>query len=229
MSRPISRFTLANLLILIGLIAAELGALRAGTDFAERLSFTFTLAALAVGLLGALVRRGDAAWIGFALFGWGCALLYVVPSLGERVNQHLITTELLDEIVVRLHPQVPELALPTFNNAQVTSSMGEIGNIIMFNKSDFPYRNLLSPAENKALDNYFDQRQSYDSQMMAIRQKQRNSRRVGQSLLTLILALIGAVLGRFLGNRRESVATNANEVRGVDVAHQPITSGVQSL
>ena len=101
--RAQNRFSLALLMGFIGAIAVGLGGMRLGSDLAEKVTFNLALLALLVGLLGAIVRRGEGAWVGFALFGWCHALLAFVPAAATHQDP-LIASVLVRLVAARLHP-----------------------------------------------------------------------------------------------------------------------------
>jgi hypothetical protein len=98
------RISIAGLMAVVLFCAVGVAALRAASETWAGLILTATLAILAVGLLGAIYRRGPAHafWGGFALFGWGYLLLCFGPWFASEVQPHLASTGLLD----RLYPQI---------------------------------------------------------------------------------------------------------------------------
>src|SRR3954451_18896719 len=101
----------------IGSLAVGLGAMRLGSWLANRSTLAVTLVVLLSGLLGAIVRRGEGPWAGFALFGWAYLMLAFLAPLdgnyGARLNP---ASDLIDELVAGLHPfPGPEPGWPAFN------------------------------------------------------------------------------------------------------------------
>jgi hypothetical protein len=195
----VSRFTVANVLVLIGVLAAGLAAMRDGSDLAAQTVFTLTLASLFVGLLGAIVCRGSAAWAGFALFGWGYMLSACLSPLKDQIQPRLLTTALLAGFSERLQNLPPKPQDPPFQQA------GKNGNINgkIVDGQWVP----MTPEEIQIHGTYLAESRYYWSQYNAKGNQIHNSRQIGHLLLSLIFALIGAVLGRFLAIRCRSSAT----------------------
>ncbi len=162
----VSRFTVANILALIAVLAVGLAAMRDGSDLTERAAFSLMLVALFVGLVGAIVRRSEGAWVGFAICGWGYALLAFVPAISREVAPHLLTTEPLDGLVKRLSPPAAKPpAIPQLNSQYMTM-IGSMENLSMSgggSPGNF-HRSLLSPDEQKTLDDYLARYQTYQTQ-----------------------------------------------------------------
>jgi hypothetical protein len=116
MPRARNRSSLAILMGLIGVLATGLGGMRNGSAMAKKWIWTATLLTMFVGLLGALVRRGEGAWVGFALFGWAYALLAFDPGIIPSYYQRLVFADAVEGIVPRLHPiPGPRPMLPSLN------------------------------------------------------------------------------------------------------------------
>src|SRR5262245_18073556 len=71
------RRSIAGLMGIVVLVAFGLAALRDGTELAAGTFFLVTCGVLAMGVVGAVCRRGAdrAGWLGFSLFGWGYLFL----------------------------------------------------------------------------------------------------------------------------------------------------------
>jgi hypothetical protein len=101
------RFTIAGLMGLVVVVAVGVAALR----FASEL-WASILLMLTLGVLGAAVlafhdrtRARRAWWRGFALFGWGYLVLAMGPWAAEAIAPHLPTTQGLDALYARMHPE----------------------------------------------------------------------------------------------------------------------------
>jgi hypothetical protein len=196
----VSRFTVANILALIAVLAAGLAAMRDGSDLAARAAFTLMLGALLVGLLGAIVLRGEAAWVGFALFGWVYALATCVSPIKEEIRPRLLTTWLLDDFTERMHniPPLPAsapLRVPTVQTGNRARKMVDGRWVTM------------TPAEAQMQADYLAKINHRWSRYHAKEAEINNSRQIGHLILSLIFALVGAVLGRILAARCRLGAT----------------------
>jgi hypothetical protein len=198
----VSRFNLASLLALIGVLALGLAAMRDGSDLVERIIFTLLLVVLFAGLVGAIVRRRAGAWAGFAVCGWGYSFIAFIPAVNEEVAPHLLTMKPLNDFVARLYPQETPPALPTLNS-NFMQTVGDVVDLQLAMKNNLS-RALLSPTEQQALDSYSGNLQTYLTRRDSIEQRVANALRIGHSMLALAFALVGAVLGRVLGARRGS-------------------------
>ncbi len=78
------RFSIANLLGLVAVIALGFAAVRSASDFWLGATFLLTIGLLCAGVLGAVVERGHGVWwLGFAVFGWVYFALGFEPSLSR--------------------------------------------------------------------------------------------------------------------------------------------------
>jgi heme A synthase len=65
------RVTIAQLMLVVVVLAVGFAALRTGTQTSLKVVHTLTLALLMIALVGSLARRRRRApWVGFAVFGW---------------------------------------------------------------------------------------------------------------------------------------------------------------
>src|SRR5262249_28230249 len=101
---PMRRFSIAELLGIIAVVAIGLAAMRDASPLVFSAVFTITLVALLVALLGAWVgTRPRGAWCGFAVFGWANFLIAFVPALESSIGADLPTTGLFQDIGSRFH------------------------------------------------------------------------------------------------------------------------------
>jgi hypothetical protein len=198
----VSRFTVANILALVAALAAGMAALRDGSDLALRAVYTLTLVVLFVGLLGALVRREKAGWIGFALFGWGYALLACVPAIEGAIEPTLLTTSLF-QVLVEHSLGIPPDPKPLRFEALVVMSP-QVGT----EKTSEGYRKQvdgqslpLSKEESRLLDDYLNRSEARSSAYKKLETRLSNSTRIGHLSFCLAFATAGAVLGRVLADR----------------------------
>jgi hypothetical protein len=99
------RTTVLGLMGVVLLFAVGMAALRLNDEVLTAGVFAATFAALGVGALFAIYRRG--AWAGFAIFGWAVFLIcqpQTAPAVGP--------TSLVMGVVVRLIPRGPDLRFP---------------------------------------------------------------------------------------------------------------------
>lgn len=92
------RFSLRQLLALVGFVAVGFGALMASWPWMASAIYTLTVGILAFAVLAAVGKTGRAKffWIGFAVVGWG--YLWLAENEGDvayPVNDRLVTTKLL--------------------------------------------------------------------------------------------------------------------------------------
>jgi hypothetical protein len=118
------RFSIAVVLALVGMLGLFLGAMRNGSALAMKLTWTATALALLVGLLGALVRRGEAAWVGFALFGWGYALHSLDRVVAPNLYQKFVFADVLEAIVPEMHPMPSSRPVVPAINGQFLRQFG---------------------------------------------------------------------------------------------------------
>ncbi len=190
------RFPLAWLMALVGIIAIGLAAMRNASWLAVQIAFTLTLLALMVGLLAALVRRGDGAWAGFAVFGWCYAICGLIPAVGDRCGQRLLTNSVLLLVVDQIHPTSIAPSPPRLNTRFVVS-IGDLSLLPDLSASQID-RSLLTTREETMVDGYVDQIRAYRGRYIVASHKQNMATEVGKSLLTVLFALGGALLGRAL-------------------------------
>src|SRR6185312_8019285 len=92
---------MAGALCGIVFVAVGFAALREADELWDRWLFSLTLGLLLFAVLLAACRTGDrrSFWIGFALFGWGYLILFLIPSTGRmpittKVSSQLHQTKL---------------------------------------------------------------------------------------------------------------------------------------
>ena len=213
MSGSPKRFPLSILMGFIGVLAVGLGLMRNGSWLAGRVTLAVLAVVLLVGLLGALVRRGEGSWVGFALFGWSYALLaFIFPpeaEYGRRINP---ISDLVDRLVNGLHPGPgPSPAAPTFN-PRFQAMIGDPQNLAFLREGQGlgnpGLLSRLTDAEKTTLKAYQDQLDSYNGGVVLLAERQANARGIGHALFAMIFALIGSVLGRVLQQSGPHVDTS---------------------
>lgn len=206
MTSPSNRFTLKILMGLIGFLAVGLGAMRVGSMMADRLSMVITSIALIIVLLGAIVRRGEGAWVGFALFGWFAFGTSLIPPIGPnpRIDP---AAELVNWLVQAMHPQVGEgPSLPELN-----SQFMEMLLVVPFGQlmTDPRARALLSPSEAEKYDAFVGRWQTHEDASLHSQMRRFHAVNIGHHLFALLFGCLGAVAGRFL-SITELRCSNAN-------------------
>jgi len=188
---------------LIGVIALGLAAMRAGTPLAAGAAFNASLLAFLVSTLGAMVRRGEPAWVGFSLFGWTYLLMAFVPPLMVE-TPGLLTTQLVLGLAERLQPpRGTEPLPPIFKNkrALALNTPSMLRSPENFTRSS-SIRLELTSAESIALDAYHAQLKAYQNATLRFSEQLNQAYRAGQSFFAIIFAAGGAILGRVIATQR---------------------------
>jgi hypothetical protein len=84
---------------LMGIVlACGLGfaAIKSPTFQVVSVTFTVALTILLASIVGAIFGRYRAFWIGFAIFGWGYAILALAPGAWTSVRPYLVTSHLIN-------------------------------------------------------------------------------------------------------------------------------------
>ena len=174
------RFSIAAMLALVGFAALAFAALRAATNLWSGAIHTFTVFALGVGLVGALIRgRRSGGWIGFAAVGWTTYLTALALIVFEAsVPPHLpVKTPLplahrIGEVlfpVLNAEPQSLD-AIPGFSAQPMSEEKRAVITAWQMDVANVPVR---KAAINSILDN----------------------------VACIVLALLGALVGTFLERR----------------------------
>lgn len=109
------RFSIAEVLALIAILAVALAALRSPSYLWANVTFSLALVALVVALVNVVYGRGAgrAYWVGFSLSGWIYLAICSVPGLREAVCPRLATEVILDFLY-------PQLSPPSTTSSSVT-------------------------------------------------------------------------------------------------------------
>jgi hypothetical protein len=190
---------MANTLVLIGVLAAGMTAMRNGSDLATRAIFTLTLGILLVGLLGSIVCRRHAAWVGFALFGWAYLIATCVPPMAATIRHRLLTEKLLEIFVEHMYEIPP-------SPGHLLFPVEQHGNSYM--KVVDGQRVPLTAAETKAFTDFTTQVNDRNLRINAMGIEIQNAQQIGAMLVSLIFALVGAGVGQFLAARCRPSATH---------------------
>jgi RNA binding activity-knot of a chromodomain len=183
MGKPL-RFSLAALVGVILLVSVYLAALRQSSTWAVELALTLTIGVLTAGLLWALFSPNANRWfwLGFQLAGWGYLLLAFSDWSQAQLKTHLITTRL----VTGLHQQ-----MPIANPQDVT---------VEWHGYWYPAE-ILRQSGAKHFIHYRGYGPEWDEWIgpERIRGQLGPFLSISHSLLSLVLALAGGVIGGCLG------------------------------
>jgi hypothetical protein len=189
------RFRISSLLALVLFMGVSFAALRSASRVWADALFAVTLLALTSAILLTAHRRGRtrAFWLGFTLFG----SIYLAASLIPPLESRLLSHKLLAETAP--HPRWDDVVLDWIPNTTVSQTvLGTVPSpssrwadvalseiVVTDGRSTSPPANYIKRIvgwSNSEATEAFN--------------------RIGHSLFTLILALIGGQLSRFLAGRR---------------------------
>lgn len=100
---PRFRLSLRGVGMLILCFAISLMALKESTGYWAAVMSTIAMVVLLGGTVAAIVSADRAGWIGFAVFGWGYAVLGLGPVSDSRA--YLLTSVAIAELFPRLHDE----------------------------------------------------------------------------------------------------------------------------
>jgi hypothetical protein len=185
------RFNIASLLGVILVFGVGIAALRESSDLWESGVFTLTLATLLISILLAIHRTEfkRAFWVGFALFGWTCLGLSLVPSIESR----LITTKALAYLDSKVPGRPPGAFTVGFSATDIGFPVNRV-QAVAFNSNGTQLATssqgtvrLWDLGSGKLLSGW--------------RGASENFVRIGHSLLSLIAGILGGQLSRHLDAR----------------------------
>jgi MFS family permease len=163
------RVSLAGLLGFIGMVAVGLAALVNATDLWVGAVLMLTIGLLLGGLLGVILRgRREAAWVGFVVFGWGFFFVGLIPNVG--VWTMTLSDASAGWVFRQANSPPPPPVVPT-------QSSGVGGGPI------FPQMRAYLDATQAAEDHL---------------RRSQNAPLIGQWLLVLLYAQVGAIVGGIL-------------------------------
>ena len=192
MNRQVGRQTIAMWMFYVGLFAGGLAAIRSGSNLAEKGIFTLTLAVLSIGFLGAIVRRGNPAWLGFALFGWGSLIIVQIENKNQIRNEdRMITTALINELADRVQPEAGGLV-----RSETPAIFGNMraGSLLEAQPGD-PFWATLAPSQQEELVRYQKGTVSIP--------RRSNAKNVMESMFTILCALSGTIVGRLIATQHQ--------------------------
>ena len=215
------RFSFAGMMGIVVLIAFGCGALRSASDLWASAALTLAVAVLFAGILGVLFRRLDARafWSGFALFGWGYAVLVFGPWLNTNIGPQLVTTKLLGYVHEKLQQtgQAPVSQIAAGRGVALldydSDGWADLYVANAWSAPDSSFTNVAS-SQNTLYRNLGNGR---FVNITAVANGPvpgspwENFQRVGHSLLALFFGLIGGMLARYFYAARGQGATPKEE------------------
>jgi hypothetical protein len=121
----VKRFKIANLMVVVLLIAVALAALRYPLSIGlASVVFTLTVVIFLTATLGSILNH-KGAWIGFSLFGWGSLLLAFGPWQPSEATPipTPLTTIFLKEMSIRIYgsPRISDLKVVGYEKPEAVS------------------------------------------------------------------------------------------------------------
>ncbi len=107
MDRP--RFSIASLLVVIGVFGIALGAFRNPSYLWANVTFSVAFAAIVLAIINTIYGRGAdrAYWLGFALCGGIYFATCTVPGIRDSLCPRLVTEVIFDLLYPHVSPQPP--------------------------------------------------------------------------------------------------------------------------
>jgi hypothetical protein len=175
------KYSLKSLFFGVTCIAVCCAALTIGTRPVAAASMALTFVLLLSAIVFCFVSQGSkrAFWFGFSVFGWGFLMVHFLPSLETKIlPTRLSPTSLVDDLLDKMHPllvhNVPADWDPSVDPQGYNSS--PTGTLFGDGKGGYVYKLPVLV--------FF--------------------RVIGQMLFTILMALLGGILGRFLYQRRQA-------------------------
>ncbi len=103
------RFTIGGLILVVGVVAVALAAIRSGSPTWLGAMLSITFFAMICSFLGIALGRAmrRVYWSGFALLGWSYLLLVFTPWIDEHVGQFVLAPHLFDYIEEVIQSSTP--------------------------------------------------------------------------------------------------------------------------
>jgi hypothetical protein len=208
---PPLRFSLLGLMALVAYVGLGCAALRYATPLWASALFTLAVGLVMIGLLGAVFRREQAraGWIGFLVFGGGYLLLTCGPwSQGD----YLLTNYGLAWLELKLHGEAqvqPQSAWTVSGNPSLMTGYGGGGStyIDLGVDSNLVFASRMLGGNRLAFWDVGSGQAAYPA-------SQSTFVRVGHSLLSPLIGLIGVVIASWLyaGTKRGQNKASLNPV-----------------
>ena len=180
------RFSIASLLGVVFLVAIAVAALREANEPWDSGVFAVTLVILLVSTLLAVHRRERrrAFWLGFALWGW----TYLVASLIPPVESRLPTTKGLAFLDSKLPGRSVTARLQVVGNLSFGTNNLNVQNV------DFTYGSVNQVPQGTVV---------VTTLLGGPNGTPQNFVNIGQALISLVFALAGAIVSRYLYDQHE--------------------------
>ncbi len=198
------RFSVLSVMAMIALAGLGLAAMRDGSQMAENAAYCVLFLTVSVGLLGAIVRRGSAAWTGYALFSTLYALTLFVPdpSLSSGASRDIAVRHrfgldvFLNALTDRLYamPQGP----PPLQAPFISTQDGQVHKII--NQKYVP----MTDFENAIALAWRSQWKHYTNRYYATSTRRLRAVEIGHVLIALLFGIVGSLVGCALVPRNAS-------------------------
>jgi hypothetical protein len=206
------RGNLTMLMGLVAVVALGLGMMKYAANWLARGVVLAALVCLLFVTIAAIVRRrGQATWIGTAVFGWGYCLLiltalfvhvFVTDTHGNPLHDWWMD-DLARPIADRFHPEPPFPADPFLHTTTVHNPKNP-GPTKVVDDKEIPF----TPDDLKAQAEYDARRDLYNRWGDSVQ----NATMIGLTIQGTAFALIGGATGRVLSDR----STTADETPGAE-------------
>jgi hypothetical protein len=195
------RFSIAGLMGLIVVVAVGVAALRFASELWAGILLMLTLGVLGASVLAFHERAGArrAWWRGFALFGWGYAVLALGPWASDAIAPNLPTTMGLDKLYERMHPEVEGRSSRRISHLRLSR-----------------YLNATDPSSTPLVDSSGARIAWAKAFSLATDATLESFRLVGHCLWALLVACVGGIVGRALHARGERTGSVPAPGPGVD-------------
>jgi hypothetical protein len=189
------RFSIANVLAVIAIIAVALAALRSPSYLWANATFSFVLGALVVAVVNVVYGRnaGRAYWLGFSLCGGVYFAVCTVPGLRDSVCPRLVTEVVLDFLYPVLAPE-PTPSAPTWNlvvsspySFQNVQFSGGTTSLVSPSPPTTPWAAWTEPDRTVGV--------GYRIGTVSLRSSEAY-RQIGHSIFTLLAAVVGGTFTR---------------------------------
>lgn len=209
------RFHIGRLIAFIALCGVGLAALRSPSGLWASLMFTVAPATLVVALINVIAGRGGsrAYWAGFALCGWGYFAANFAPWVGEAIGPRLVTTALLDILYPSISPPTPPPAGGWAGGGGGTGMGSSMGGGMPGGSPGMGGPGWSPPPEPGRWQVWTEEDRGSGLGAIAgsvVLASPETFRRIGHSILTILLAGLGGWYARSRFDRREREAIGPN-------------------
>jgi hypothetical protein len=231
-----ARYSIANLLAVIGVLAVAMAALRNPSYLWANVTFSLAFTCLAVAIINAVYGQGArrAYWFGFSVCGGAYFAVCSMPGLRESVCPRLATEVVFDHLYPIVAPPDAVPSQPTMNGmmgqmqaqmlvrlqTQLNGMTGTASQPSEFVPAGEPPGPASSSLEGRwAAWNATDRSNGVGYQIGTVLLVSSDPfRQIGHSLATLLLALLGGVYAR--GRYEAAQARNVPVPQPVDIARE---------